>query len=39
MNQVVICDANILIDYAKADKKIISLIVKYLYKIRVPLPV
>jgi len=39
MNRVVICDANILIDYARADKKIIGLIIKYLYKIRVPLPV
>jgi len=39
MNQVVICDANILIDYAKANKKIIGLIAKHLYRIRVPLPV
>ncbi len=39
MNRVVICDANILIDYAMANKKIIGLIIKHLYKIRVPLPV
>ena len=39
MNRVVICDANILIDYAKANKKIIGLIIEHLYKIKVPLPV
>ena len=39
MNRIVICDANILIDYAKANKKIIGLITKHLYEIWVPLPV
>ena len=39
MNRVIICDANILIDYAKANKKIIGLIAKDLYEIWVPLPV
>lgn len=39
MKRIVICDANILIDYAKANKKIIGLITKHLYEIWVPLPV
>jgi len=39
MKRVVICDANILIDYAKADKNIIGLTTKYLYEIWVPLPI
>ncbi len=39
MKRVVICDANILIDYAKANKKIIGLITAHLYEIWIPLPV
>ncbi|MBU1122017.1 MAG: hypothetical protein ABIH71_03040 [Candidatus Omnitrophota bacterium] len=39
MKQVVICDANILIDYANAEKQIIELATRYLYDIWVPLPV
>jgi len=39
MRRIVICDANILIDYAMADKKIIGLATKHLYEIGVPLPV
>jgi rRNA-processing protein FCF1 len=39
MKRVVICDANILIDYAKASKDIIGLITEHLYEIWVPLPV
>jgi len=39
MKRIVICDANILIDYAKADKKIIGLVTEHLYEIWVPLPV
>ena len=39
MKRIVICDANILIDYAKANKKIIGLTTKHLYEIWVPLPV
>ena len=39
MKRVVICDANILIDYAKANKKIIGLATKHLYDIWVPLPI
>lgn len=39
MNQVVICDANILIDYARASKQIIGLITEHIYKLKVPLPV
>ncbi|MBF0253480.1 MAG: hypothetical protein HQL29_06675 [Candidatus Omnitrophica bacterium] len=39
MKRIVICDANILIDYAKANKKIIGLITAHLYEIWVPLPV
>ena len=39
MKRIVICDANILIDYAKANKKVIGLITKHLYEIWVPLPV
>ena len=32
MKRVVICDANILIDYAKANKNIIGLVTKHLYE-------
>ena len=39
MKRIVVCDANILIDYAKANKKIVGLITKHLYEIWVPLPV
>ena len=39
MKRIVICDANILIDYAKANKKIIGLATEYLYEIWIPLPV
>lgn len=39
MKRIVICDANILIDYAKANKKLIGVINKELYEICVPLPV
>lgn len=39
MNRVVICDANILIDYAKSNKKILGLITQHLYEIQVPLPI
>ena len=39
MKRIVICDANILIDYAKANKRIIGLITTHLYEIWVPLPV
>ena len=39
MKRVVICDANILIDYAKANKNIIGLITEHLYDVWVPLPV
>ena len=39
MNRVVICDANILIDYAKSNKKILGLLTQHLYEIQVPLPV
>jgi len=39
MNRIVICDANILIDYAKVNKKIIGLIARDLYEVWVPLPV
>ena len=39
MKQVIICDANILIDYSKGDKEIIGLITKNLYQIKMPLPV
>jgi len=39
MKRIVICDANILIDYAKANKKILGQITKHLYEIWVPLPV
>ena len=39
MKRIVICDANILIDYAKANKRIIGLVTKHLYEIWVPLPV
>jgi len=39
MKRIVICDANILIDYAKANKKIIALVTEHLYEIWVPLPV
>jgi rRNA-processing protein FCF1 len=39
MKRIVICDANILIDYAKANKKIIGLVTEHLYEVWVPLPV
>ncbi|MBU1086971.1 MAG: hypothetical protein KKD05_05560 [Candidatus Omnitrophica bacterium] len=39
MKKVLICDANILIDYAQANKRIIHLATQNLYEIRVPLPV
>ncbi|MEA2016466.1 MAG: hypothetical protein U9O59_07175 [Actinomycetota bacterium] len=39
MKQVVICDANILIDYSNGDKEIIGLITENLYQIKIPLPV
>lgn len=39
VNRVVICDANILIDYAKSNKKILKSITQHLYEIWVPLPV
>lgn len=39
MKKVLICDANILIDYAQANKRIIHLAAQNLYEIRVPLPV
>ena len=39
MKRIVICDANILIDYAKANKKVIGLITEHLYEIWVPLPI
>ncbi|MBF0216107.1 MAG: hypothetical protein HQL30_03820 [Candidatus Omnitrophica bacterium] len=39
MKRIVICDANILIDYAKANRKIISLMSEHLYEVWVPLPV
>ena len=39
MKRIVICDANILIDYAKANKKLIGVITRELYEIVVPSPV
>ena len=39
MNRVVICDANILIDFAKANKNIIGLVTEHLYDVWVPLSV
>ncbi len=39
MKRVVICDANILIDYAKANTSIIVLTAEHLYDLCVPSPV